>query len=229
MRTVFHGYPDPVSKLVVADRAGVEYPKAGVFNNTLNAMYGDIVRNGTAGENDWFDTVVFLDVPGTIAPGAATIALRKAGTDIMTPVNVEILPLAAGTANSFLMSNYSNLQGPVRSIERAPHYIVRFSGPSGVIPHSIQADFVRTLAATGGSAWVTHPRGDIQSVMWSDTGSLIKVMLTPVTGNTTELLSDFKFYVTGAVTSLVTNSVKAYDIAGNPLTGFTATLQFVNN
>lgn len=231
VRTIFQGYPDPVSKLVVSDRAGVEYPNAGVFNNPVGPSYGQLVRNGTAGENDWSDTIIFMNLPRTISPGPATIALRKAGVNIITPANVEILPVAAGGGNAFTMSNYSGLSGPIRSIERAPHYIVRFTGPSGVIPHSIQADFVRTLAETetGGTAWVTHPRGDIQSTMWSDTGSLIKVMVTPVKGTTTNLLTDFKFYVTGAVTSLGVNSVKAYDIAGNPLTGFNATLQFVNN
>ena len=54
-------------------------------------------------------------------------------------------------------------------------------------------------------------------------------MVTPVKGTTTDRLTDFKFYVTGAVTSLGVNTVKAYDIAGNPLSGFSASLQFVNN
>ena len=228
VRTVFQSYPDPVSKLVVSDRTGVAYPNAGVFNNALNATYGRTVRNATAGENDWSDTIVFMDLPLTLAPGVATIALRRAGLDVMTPATVEILPLAAGSSNAFVMSNFGGLNGPIRSIERAPHFVVRFSGPVDIIPHSIQADFTRTLAATG-TAWVAHPRGDIQSTLWSDTGSLIKVMVTPVKGTTTDRLTDFKFYVTGAVTSLGVNTVKAYDIAGNPLSGFSADLQFVNN
>ena len=54
-------------------------------------------------------------------------------------------------------------------------------------------------------------------------------MLTPVKGTTTDRLSDFKFYVTGAVTSLTTNTIKAYDIVGNPIPGFTASIQYINN
>ncbi|MEQ1661857.1 MAG: hypothetical protein ABL877_04095 [Thiobacillus sp.] len=232
VRTVFQSYPDPLSKLVVGDRAQVDYPAAGLSNgqggyNVLSKNFGNWFVRGSAGnENDWANAFVFLDLPQSIPAGLATIDLKVAGTSIVPPTTIEVLPLPAAGTNSFPLSN--GIAGPIRSVERAPHYVVRFTGPSGVIPHSIQADFTRTLAATG-NAWVTHPRGDIQSAMWSDTGSLIKVMVTPVKGTTTNLLTDFKFYVTGAVTSLGVNSVKAYDIAGNPLTGFNATLQFVNN
>lgn len=238
VRTVFQGYPDPVSKLVVSDRAGVTYPDSGSWNwgltpsgyNELQPSFGsNFVRPMTGNENDWSDTFVFLDLPATIAPGLATIKLKRAGVNVSRPATIEVLPLTAAAQNIFEFNfNGGDAPGMIRAVERAPHYIVRFSGPSGIIPHSIQADFTRTLASSG-NAWVTHPRGDIQSTMWSDTGSLIKVMVTPVKGTSVDRLTDFKFYVTGAVTSLTTNSIKAYDIAGNQLSGFTASIQFINN
>lgn len=235
VRTLVQGYLDPVSKLIISDRAGVTYPDSGLQNNDKASGYDDLspswagyVRSQTGDENDWSDTIIFVDLPTTIAAGAASIRLLSANVQLATPIGIEVLPVAAGPRNHFGMSNYFGLGALIRSAERAPHYIVRFNGPAGVIPHSIQADFARTLAASG-NAWVTHPRGDIQSTMWSDTGSLIKVMLTPVKGTSVDRLTDFKFYVTGAVTSLTTNSIKAYDIAGNPLSGFSASIQFVNN
>lgn len=234
VRTVFQGYPDPVSKLVVSDRSGVTYQNAGLWNgsgyNELPSYFGNtFIRPMTGGESDWSDTFVFMDLPTAIAPGMATISLKRAGVNVSPPAAIEILSLPAAEKNLFKFNWGGGPQaGMIRAVERAPHYVVRFSGPPGIIPHSIQADFVRMLAASG-NAWVTHPRGDIQSTMWSDTGSLIKVMLTPVKGTSVDRLSDFKFYVAGAVTSLAAHSIKAYDITGNPLSGFTASIQFVNN
>lgn len=241
IRSIVQAYPDPVSKLVISDRARVTYPGAGnpqyseepnpIIYNQLSPATGNNVRYNTGQENDWSQTIVYLDIPSSIAPGGATLQFSMAGVNLLPDGTVvEVLPVAAGISkrNFFDMSDYAGLGAMIRAGERAPHFAVRFSGPEGVIPHSIQADFTRTLSGTG-NAWVTHPRGDIQNAMWTDTGSLIKVMLSPAKGATTDRLSDFKFYVTGAVTGLTTNTVKAYDIAGNPLSGFTASIEFVNN
>ena len=80
VRTIVQGYPDPVSKLLVSDRSGVTYPDAGLPNNgfsasgynTLPPSFGNIVRGQTGNENDWSDTIVFLDLPATLAPGQAS-------------------------------------------------------------------------------------------------------------------------------------------------------------
>lgn len=238
IRSIIQGYPDPISKLVVSDRAGVTYSAAGMPNppeepnpisyGDLAPSVGNTVRYYAGLENDWSQTIVYLDLPKPLAPGAATVQFATGGVDLLPGgAAVEVLDIAAGNRNIFMTSNVG-LPAFIRAGERAPHFTVRFSGPEGVIPHSIQADFIRTLSGSG-NAWVTHPRGDIQNAMWADTGSLIKVMITPSNGITTDRLSDFKFYVSGAVTSLTTNTVKAYDIAGNPLSGFTASIEFVNN
>jgi hypothetical protein len=67
------------------------------------------------------------------------------------------------------------------------------------------------------------------NLTWSDTGSSIRVLRSPVNGVSSTLLADFDFYVTGAVTSLALNTIKVYDVAGNALAGFSANLQYVNN
>jgi hypothetical protein len=195
----------------------------------LSPANGGSVRYATGGVNDWFDTFVLLDLPNTLAPGVVTIEFSSNGTPIGNSITVEVLPGTPALRNKFLMGGaWGGLPGWIRSIERAPHFAVRFTGPVGIVPHSIQADFTRTLAASGNS-WVTHGRGDIMNISWVDNGPLLKVMQTPVKGATTNLLSDFNFYVTGAVTALDINSVKAYDIAGNQIAGFSASLKYINN
>lgn len=233
IRAVIQAYPDPVSKLVVSDQAQVTYPASGLSPNgsTYNELppnFGNLVRNSTNQENDWSNTMVFLDLPTGLAQGTASIALSNAsGASLANATNVLILP-GVGGKNTFQMSNYSGIGAMIRSVERAPHFVVNFSEDTGAVPHSMQIDFVRTLA-TEGKPWVTHGRGDIKNILWSDNGTLLKVALTPTNGTAVSKLSDFKFYVTGAVTGLTVNSVKAYDVSGNLLTGFSANTAFINN
>lgn len=240
IRTVFQSYIDPLAKILIADKANITYPDAGwpsyptnennpISFGPLSPENGGSVRYATGGVNDWFDTFVLLDLPTTLPPGMATVDLSSDGTPIGNSVTVEVLSGTPAPRNRFVMGGaWNSLPGWIRSIERAPHFSIQFTGPAGVIPHSIQADFARTLAASG-NPWVTHGRGDISNISWADNGTLLKVMQTPVTGKTTNLLSDFNFYVTGAVTALTVNTVKAYDINGNPLPGFSASLQYINN
>lgn len=239
IRTVFQSYIDPLAKILVSDKSGVVYPDAGMPNYPADenapVSFGQLspgnagsVRYATGGVNDWFDTFVMLDLPTTLPAGTATIDLSSNGTPIGNSVTIEVLPGAPVARNHFLMGGaWNGLEGWIRAIERAPHFSVRFSGPAGIIPHSIQAEFVRTLAANG-NPWVTHGRADISNLSWADNGTLLKVVQTPVTGKTTTLLSDFDFYVTGAVAALTVNSVKAYDVHGNLLSGFSASLQYIN-
>lgn len=235
VRTVIQSYPDPVSKLVVSDRAKVTYlasgftPNGGQTYNDLSPDFGGYTRNMTGQENDWSNTAVLVDLPLVLSPGAAKIRLFLNGVSIVRPIDLDVLPVVdAAERNNLSMSNATGASGLIRSIERAPHFVVRFAGPVGVIPHSMQVDFGRTLAPTG-NAWVTHGRGDIQNIMWSDNGSLIKTLLMPTNGVTVDRLSDFKFYVTGAVTSLSVNSVQAYDVSGNSLSGFSAAIESIDN
>jgi len=67
------------------------------------------------------------------------------------------------------------------------------------------------------------------NLTWADTGSSIKVLRSPAKGVSSTLLADFDFYVTGAVTTLALNTIKAYDVAGNTLAGFSVSLQYINN
>lgn len=228
IRTVFQAYPDPVSKLVVADRANTTYGTQ--FPDYIINSWGYAIRgNMTSGDNDWSETFVLFDLPTDIASGTASLQFASGGTDLtVSSIPIEVLPGPAATPQPFqYFQNTSKLQAPYTGGERAPHFVVDFTGPAGSIPNSIEAIFSRTLGSTG-DPWVTHGRGDLKNLMWSDNGSEIKVMLTPVKGTPLSLLKDFKFYVTGSVTSLNLISLKAYDASGNPLSGFTPIIEQVN-
>jgi hypothetical protein len=235
IRSLFQMYPDPVSKLVVSDRAKIPYPNSGLLNsygnyNVLGAEFGSVfIRPMAGGQNDWSTALVLLDLPATLAPGSATVQLKDGNENVLaTPAQIEILPLSGGEPDQFILGGGTGMPGLIRAIERAPHYAIRLSGPAGVIPHAVQVEFSRGLASTG-NAWVTQGRGDIMNLTWADTGTLIRVLRSPADGQSPTLLDDFNFYVTGAVTSLAPSLVKAYDVAGNLLPGFTVNLEYVNN
>jgi len=224
VKMVFQGYPDPVSKLVVADRAHTEYGTA--FPDYTFYGWGMNARSLTKGDNDWSQTIVMLDLPTDIAAGAASLQFTSGGVLLNTDsITIDVLPGPATTTHPFTVNGGS--QTPYTTVERAPHFIVKFMGPAGTIPNSIEAVFSRTLGSTG-DPWVTQGRGDLKNLMWSDNGSEIKVMLTPVKGVPLSSLKDFKLYVTGSVTSLNLTSLKAYDASGNRLSGCDVAITQVN-
>ncbi|MGV8991374.1 MAG: hypothetical protein ACOH1Q_08240 [Thiobacillus sp.] len=227
IRTVFQAYPDPVSKLVVADRANTVYGTQ--FPDYIINAWGNGVRGLTQGDNDWSENIVLLDLPTNIASGMASLQLTSGGVNLTpAPIPIEVLSGSVATSQPFKYFQGTNpLQAPFTGAERAPHFVVQFTGPASTIPNSIAAVFSRTLGSIG-DPWVTHGRGDLKNLMWSDNGSEIKVMLTPVKGTPLSALKDFKFYVTGSVASLNLTSLKAYDASGNPLSGFAATIDQVN-
>jgi hypothetical protein len=103
---------------------------------------------------------------------------------------------------------------------------------------SIQVSFIHDADAdNGGSgqACVVPPRGELSSFAWTDTGTTMRVLITPTwhkpvedvarTSSDPESLKWFKFYVAGNVTGLQVDSVQAFDSDGGPVTGITAMLQ----
>jgi len=228
IRTVFQAYPDPVSKLVVADRAHTVYGTQ--FPDYILDAWGNGVRNLTGGDNDWSETFVLFDLPTDIGEGVASLQFTSGSVNLNAnkPITIQVLPGPVASTQPFQYFNgTSPTSAPYTGAERASHFVVKFTGPVGTIPNSIEAVFSRTLGAIG-DPWVTHGRGDLKNLMWSDNGTELKVMLTPVKGEPLSLLKDFKFYVTGSVTTLNLVSLKAYDAIGNPLSGFDTVIEYFN-
>lgn len=231
LRAVVNMYPDPASRLVVGfeTQQGLGYGAAG--NGGL------VYSFGTHQDRDWYETELLLDLPppALLPPGPATITLSTPAGPLTfmgnsgvqtTSVSVDILP-GTGSPNTFVAGEGATIgTGTVpllQSLERADINTVSLQGAS--VPYAVQMTL--TYTPGGRKPWIGNARGDTRNIMWSDDGSNLTVMVILKDGLTSLNLSDFKFNVAGGVTGLVLqpNSLKAYDIAGNQMTGVTATVQ----
>lgn len=213
IRAVFNMYPDPVSRLVVGTETnqGLGY-NANVHGANLSGLVmGD--------DKDLSQTMVFLNLPASLAVGNATIALYAGAVPLATH-GVEILS-GTGTANLFQGPSGNLTAEQLATLERASASVVTFSAIT--VPHSIYVEVPHSLGV--GVPWVVNPRGDLKNISWSDTGSLLKILITPVGGNSLSQIGHFKFFISGGLTGLGTPIVKAYDVNGSPVAGVTPTLQ----
>lgn len=228
LRALTNLYPDPVSRLMVGYALGYE------AEPTLQQGYtsGVYINSVTSGDNEWNQTTVFLDLPTSLPEGPAQINVIDTATDKVVggAQAIEILP-GEGSPNPMYVANDPDASGltpgEAATLERGVYSTVKITGNK--IPHAVQLELSRTVDGT--LTWVVNPRGDIKNLTWGDTGSTIKVIMTPASGGTPGSVKDFKFHVAGGVTglALVPGSLKAYDINGAPLTGVNATItNYVN-
>jgi len=223
IRTVVQLYPDPVSKLMV------EYATGQTSGTGL--MYGpgigyDIDNNITNSDADWSQTVVYLDLPTTLAEGAANISLfGPNGSLTASPITVEVIA-GTGVRNYFQTQNGVNATGSLPLLERRKYYTVTFSGPT--IPDSIQVDLTRPAGTA--IPWVVNTRGDLKNVTWRDDGATnLRVMLSPSHGVPLADMKHYKFYVASGVPLaglLTVASVVAYDASGYPVPDIVAEVSY---
>lgn len=205
IRAVFNMYPDPVSRLVV----GTETNQSLGYNaNVHGANLGSMV---TGDDKDLSQTMVLLNLPASLAVGNATIALY-AGATPLTTHTVQILS-GAGTANLFEGPGGNLTAEQLGTLERAEASVVTFSAIT--VPHSIYIEVPHTSGL--GVPWVVNSRGDLKNISWTDTGSLLKIVITPVSGASLPQIGHFKFYISGGLTGFGAPVVKAYDVNGSPL------------
>jgi hypothetical protein len=196
------------------------------LNYNANVHGTDLLNNVTNQDKDWMETTIFLDLPATVPVGSATIEITgPTGPVTPTPIGLEILP-GAGSPNPFAGPSGNLTAEQVATLERADAYTITFTTFTGSpVPHAIQLELSHTSGV--GTPWVVNPRGDLKNVAWTDTGSTLRVVLTPANGQTLQQMAHFKFYVAGGITGLTVSigSPKAYDINGNPISGVTAVIQ----
>lgn len=218
VRAVVNLYPDPVSSLVVSTETAQDL-------TPYARIYGSLTNSATNGDKDWWQTAVFIDLPTSLATGIATISISNP-TGETANSTVEIIS-GTGQPNGF-STNFGSLNNDVlASMERVTHYTISFGGST--VPYAIQADLSHSPDVDHGGtgrAYVVNPRGDLKSVTWNDTGSSLRVILTPARGQVLGAITDFKFYVAGGITALQLTSVKAVDINGNAVAGVTANITY---
>jgi hypothetical protein len=217
VRAVVNLYPDPLSSLLVS-------PKIGQDLTPSARTYASVVSNNYTNQDpDWWQTTVFVDLPDYLPSGTATISITNPQGESASPI-VDIVD-GAGRSNTFEATTGPTNEYQLASMERVGNYVVRFSGST--IPYAIQVDMVHDPdKAHGGTgvAYVINPRGDIKNVTWSDTGSNLRVILTPAKGAVLSNMFNYKFYVAGGVKNLSVLNIKAVDIDGNPVSGVTASV-----
>lgn len=219
VRAMINFYPDPVSYLLV----GRETDQDENFN--YGATYGFMIDTYfTGGDKDIWQTAAFIDLPVTMPLGDALIELENdAGESVTSSV---LVVEGQGSSDQFdAQYNGPLTQLQLSSLERSPHYEVAFSGTD--IPYAIELIISHApVIDHGGSGkvYIVNPRGDIKNLFWSDTGTLLKVQITPTSVSVLNNFHDFKFYLAGGVQSPVIGEVRGYDINGNLLNGITASL-----
>jgi len=207
IRAVVNLYPDPVSRLIV----GTETQQGlGQEADTYGSLIGEEL---TGRDKDWWETLVYFDLPHSLPQGLANITVSgPKGVVNSQGASIEILPGVGGQYNPALgIFDGNQVQNFLGLLERADHFTITFRG--NTVPHSIQLELAHSPGI--GKPWVANPRGDIKNTAWSDDGATLKVLLTPTHGQTLTNLADFKFYVAGNIAGLRVLSLKAYDVGGN--------------
>lgn len=217
IRALINFYPDPVSYMVV----GTETNQSDGFN--YGSTYGNMINlYYTDGDKDFWQTTAFIDLPETLPVGDTLIELTNNIGESITS-NVMVVS-GVGSSDDFI----AELNGPLTpeqlaSLERSPHFAVAFSGAN--LPYAIEVTISHSpdvIHGGTGKAYVVNPRGDIKNIFWSDTGTLLKVYITPARLSVLESFKDFKFYLAGGIDNPVIDNFKAYDSNGNEVVGVSA-------
>lgn len=219
VRAVINFYPDPLSSILISTQIGEDLtPFARTYAEQINFNFTD-------GDRDWWQTMLFIDLPFTLPVGAASIDISSTSGETYSTI-IDIIS-GVGQAEIF----HAELNGPLfqnqlAALERVGHYVISFI--AATIPHAMQLQFSHNPdAANGGSgvAYVVNPRGDLKNALWSDDGINLRVVLTPAQLKAPASMSDYKFYIAGGVTGLLLDNIQAVDINGYPVSGVVATIK----
>ncbi|MFK5948346.1 MAG: hypothetical protein QM500_06215 [Methylococcales bacterium] len=218
IRGALNFYPDPLSSAIVSRETGVE-------QSTFALTYeGVITANFTKNDKDWYNKVVFIDLPLSLPTGLTQIVLTNTAGASVTSI-VEIID-GIGAPSTFTAQNNTKLTPAMfDSMTRVENYTVNFTG--SVLPYAIELTLYHDpdLAAGGsGNAYVANPLGYKKNLLWSDDGVTMKVILTPANSlKPMDHINDFKFYIAGGLQNLVVSSVSGFDANGDAVTGISAT------
>jgi len=220
IRAVFNLYPDPLSGLLVSPRVGEDLTFAAQqYASLVETLY-------TGPDNDWSETVVFVDLPlpANLPVGRARIQVSGGGYDDPPASIVEIVD-GVGRPQDFSTEGGGLTANQLAALERVDNYVVSFSGST--IPYAVQIDLTHDPDRDSGGvgkAYVVNTRGDIKNVAWNDDGLNLRVLLTSANNQPLSDLLDFKFYLAGGITGLSAPVVQAYDINGNVIAGVSASV-----
>ena len=218
IRAVINMYPDPASNIVVSRETGIDTaPFANDYALQINNNY-------TGDDNDWWQTIVFVNLADNMAVGNATVLMESIDpvTSLVvetTSSTVEIVP-GVGEAYPFSAkypwgSPFNLTSDHLKSLERSSHYQIDFTG-GAEIPAAISLELMHDPDIDNGGvgrAYVVNPTSETKSIHWVDNGTTAKAIILPVTSSGFSSLVDFKFYVSG-IDNVSVTSLQAYDVNG---------------
>ena len=219
IRAVVNFYPDPLSSMVVSERTRQDVtPFAQTYGGLINTQFTD-------GETDWFQTMVFVDLPTSLPTGFTSVYIDEPGGNFVQS-GLEIVA-GVGTPNAFTAASAGELsRNHLAAMERTSHYKVSFSGTT--VPYAIQLDFTHDPDVSSGGvgkAYAVNPISGVKNVSWNDDGSSLRVILTPAANVALDGFSDFRFYIAGGIQNLSAPTTTAYDINGDDVLGVVASVE----
>ena len=215
IRAVINMYPDPVSNIVVSREAAYNTsPGAATYAEQVNYNY-------TGYDNDWWQTMVLVNLPDNMALGEATILIES--IDPVTSMTIEtassVVEVVDGGGAPHPFTAYYPWGVPfglssdqVMTLERASHYQIDFSG-GGEIPAAISVELTHDPGIDNGGVGrvvVVNPTAVQKNIHWVDDGVKTKVIILPTTSAGFTRMVDFKFYVSGGVENLFVSDVRAF-------------------
>ncbi len=215
IRTVINFYPDPISSMVVSDRIQQDItPGARTYAAVNTSNYTDDVR-------DWWETVVFLDLPADLPLGRTWVAIRDPSGEVAKS-RLDIVG-GVGSPNSLSAENLGGLNRQyLAALERASFHEVSFSGDT--VPDAIQLEMSHDSGV--GSAYAVSPISGVSNLAWSDDGATLRALITPAADGQIRSISDFKFYVAGGLQNLTVTGIQAFDTNGDVVPGIVANVRF---
>jgi len=222
VRALVNVFPDPLSYLMVGGTSGKPIRGNEV---TWTTFIDNLVTN----KGEFLQSLLFLNLPSSMATGNATISIMPDGAaeplpDITVKIVSETGDITSNTGAPASFDNYNDViidSAALRSLERSGYKSIDFSTTS-TIPHAIQIDITHGNLVGEYYDFASHvvnPRGDLLNIAYKDDGANFRAILTPVKSSGIERIEDFKFYISGGVEKLSPSitSVSGYDVNGNPV------------
>jgi hypothetical protein len=231
IRALLNFYPDPVSNMMVSRETGVDM-------STFASTYGASVLGSAANMKDFYQTTLFLDLPGSLPVGLTSILVSNGlGTTHAATVNITGPGGTPSTFNSDFSGGLLLTEPMLDSMSRATHTTVSIApvGPEPV-PHAVELDFTYDPDPSfigndtegrpfAGRPLVINPTGYLKNLSWSDDGANLKIIMLEskdgiITNDSSrtelsDIMTDYNFYISGSITNLQLISAQGYDIDGN--------------
>jgi len=220
IRAAINMYPDPASNIVVSRETGIATaPFADTYAEQINFNY-------TNGDNDWWQTIVFVNLADNMALGNADILIESIdpSTSLVVETANSTVEIVSGVGEAYPFSAkypwgfpFDLSSDHLKSLERSSHYQIDFAFTGGTeIPAAISLELMHDPDIDNGGvgrAYVVNPTSETKSINWVDNGTVAKAIILPVTSSGFTSLVDFKFYVSG-IDNVVVSSLQAYNQDG---------------